>query len=87
MRSSLRVGDEVRVLLQLPRGRGRVGASGRPLSPGETDGWPGFVRAEGAIRNAVAEALSEPDRRSILLLEERRPGWFGCGWLRWPRWR
>ncbi len=82
-----RVGDEVRVLLQLPRGRGLVRASGRLLRLGETDGQPDFAiqfvhlapRDEDAIHSAVAKALSEPDRRSILLLEERRSG---CDWLR-----
>ena len=84
------VGEQVRVLLQLPRGRGRVRAEGRLLRLGTTDGCPDFAiqfvhlaaRAEDAIHNAVADALSRSNRRSILLLKGRdQPHWSGWDWL------
>ncbi len=75
-----RVGDEVRVLLQLPRGRGLVRASGRLLRPGETDGGPDFAiqfvhlapRDEDAIHNAVAKR--SPNRTAARSCCLRRDG-------------
>jgi hypothetical protein len=83
------VGDELQVLLQLPEGE--VRASGQLLRVGSVAGAPDFAiqfaqlepRDEDAIQDAVLDALTHPDRRSVLLLQNgpdlRWPGW---GWLR-----
>ena len=40
------------------------------------------ARVEDAIHDAVLEALSHPDRRSLLLVQsERNPDWTGLEWL------
>ncbi len=83
------VGDEVWVRLELARGR--VRARGRLLRLGSADAQPDFAiqfvdlaaRDEDSIQDAVLEALSNPDRRSILLVQrEEEPGWTPCfDWL------
>ena len=83
------VGDEVRVRFQLPRARVRAG--GRLLRRGWTNGWPDFAieffnvsaDAEDAIHDAVVDALSQPDCRSLLLLQREGKGeWPACfDWL------
>ncbi len=79
------VGDEVWVQLELARGR--VRARGRLLRLGSADAQPDFAiefvdlaaRDEDAIQDAVLEALSDSDRRSILLAQrEEEPGWTPC---------
>ena len=69
------VGDEVSVLLQLPWAR--VRAQGRLLRRGSIDGRPDFAiqfvdleaNDEDAIQDAMVDALSHPERRSLLLLQ------------------
>ena len=83
------VGDEVWVSLQLPRDR--VCARGCLLRVGSSAERPEFAiefiepsaRAESAIHDAVVEALSHPDRCSVLLVqrEEERYGPPGVDWL------
>ncbi len=83
------VGDEVWVSLQLPRDR--VCARGCLLRVGSSAERPEFAiefiepsaRAESAIHDAVVEALSHPDRRSLLLVQsEQNPYWWsGWEWL------
>lgn len=87
------LGDEVTLRLQLPRAR--VFARGHFVRVGLVEGRPDFAiefielsaDAEDAIHDAVVEALSHPQRRSVLLLrngaEEFRPGrlWTGWSWL------
>ena len=82
------VGDEVRVRFQLPRAR--VRAWGRLLRCGWTNGWPDFAieffnvsaDTEDAIHDAVVDALSQPNCRSLLLVqrEKERPACFD--WLK-----
>ena len=81
------VGDEVRVRLQLPWAR--VRARGRLLRRGWSNGSPDFAieffnlsaGAEDAIHDAVVDALSRPNCRSLLLVqrEGERPACFD--WL------
>lgn len=87
------LGDEVTVRLQLPRAR--VFARGHFVRVGLVDGRPDFAieflalsaNAEDTIHDAVVEALSHPERRSVLLLRNGagrlRPGrsWTGWSWL------
>ena len=82
-----RIGDEVRVRLQLPREW--VGARGHLLRVGSAE-KPDFAiefadlsaGAEDAIHDAVVEALAHPNRRSLLLVQgERNPYWIGWNWL------
>lgn len=79
------VGDEVWVRLQLPRDR--VFARGTLLRVGSSAERPAFAiefsaRAEYAIPDAVVEALSHPDRRSLLLVQsERNSTRSGWEWL------
>ena len=81
------VGDAVRVRLQLPRAR--VSAWGRVLRRGWTNGSPDFAieffnvsaDAEDAIHDAVVDALSQPNCRSLLLVQRERE-WPACfDWL------
>ena len=70
------VGDEVRVRLQLPQAR--VRARGRLIRRGSTDGRPDFAiqfvdleasDADAIHEAVVVESLSQPQRRSLLLLQ------------------
>ncbi len=82
------IGDEVSVRLQLSREW--VGARGHLLRAGSSAERPDFAieffrlspSAEDAIHDAVVEALSHPDRRSLLLVQsERNRDWTGWDWL------
>ena len=83
------VGDKVKVRLQLPRTL--VRARGRLMRCGSTDGRPDFAiqfvdleaSDEDAIHEAVVEVLSQPERRSLLLMQsEQNPYWWsGWEWL------
>ena len=82
------VGAEVSVWLQLPREG--VCARGYLLRVGSSAERHDFAieffelsaRVEDAIHDAVVEALSPPDRRSLLLVQsERNPDWPGWKWL------
>ena len=83
------IGDEVSVRLQLRREC--VRARGHLLRVGSTAEKPDFAIeffelsaiAEDAIHDAVVEALSHPDRRSLLLVKsERKPYRPACfDWL------
>lgn len=73
-----RIGDEVKVRFQLPRNS--VCARGYILRIGSTAGSPDFAielldvsaNAEDAIHDAVVEALSDPDRRSVLVFDAQQ---------------
>ena len=79
-----RVGDEVGVRLQLPRDR--VYTRGYLLRVGSSAESPDFAieffrlsaKAEDAIHDAVIEALSHPEHRSLLLVGEQNP--YGPEW-------
>ena len=79
------IGDEVSVRLQLSGEW--LGARGQILRTSSSEEQPDLAieffdlsaRVEDAIQDAVVEALSYPDRRSLLLLQNR--DWTGRDWL------
>ena len=87
------IGDEVTVRLRLPRGS--APARGHLLRVASMSGRPDFAieffdvsaDTEDAIHDAVVEALSHPERRSVLLLQDAQQEWWrgrhwpGWGWL------
>ena len=81
-------GDEVTIRLRLHGDSASV--CGRLSRAGSTAGRRDFAveffdvsaRAEDAIQDAVVAALSDPERRSVLLLRDQQSEWWpGRGWL------
>ena len=83
-----RIGDEVEIRFRLPRNS--VCARGHILRTGSTAESPDFAiellsvsaNAEDAIHDAVVEALSNPDRRSVLVFDPQQERYaFGRSWF------